>query len=59
VINAGRPLPGKVINPLREALDLLRVPYMIDLVDWHHCSAALRDLAWEQRVEIIAPSVSA
>ena len=52
MIDAGGPLPVKGINPLR-------VPYMIDLVDWHQCSAAFHDLAAEQRVEIIAPSVSA
>ncbi len=27
VIDADEPLPGKVINPLREALEQLRVPY--------------------------------
>lgn len=50
VIDAGEPLPGKIINPLREALDHLRVPYTIDLVDWHRCSEAFREVAGPQRV---------
>lgn len=52
VIDAGSALPGKVINPLREALDHLRVPYTVDLVDWHRCSEAFRELAGPQRVTI-------
>jgi len=54
VIDAGEALPGKVINPLREALDLLHVPYGIDLVDWHQCSEAFRQLAGPQRVALQA-----
>jgi uncharacterized protein len=50
VIDAGEPLPGKVINPLREALDQLRVPYSIDLVDWNTSSEAFRELAGAQRI---------
>jgi predicted nucleotidyltransferase len=52
VIDAGGPLPGKVINPFREALDHLRIPYAIDLVDWHRCSDAFRELAGAQKVEV-------
>ena len=52
VIDAHEPLPGKVINPLREALEQLRVPYTIDLVDWHRCSEAFRELAGPQRVGV-------
>lgn len=54
VIDAGEPLPGKVINPLREALDHLRIPYGIDLVDWHQCSDSFRQLAGPQRVALQA-----
>lgn len=53
VIDAGETLPGKVINPMREALDHLRVPYSIDLVDWHRCSEAFRELAGAQRVDAL------
>lgn len=53
VIDAGEPLPGKVINPLREALERLRVPYTIDLVDWHQCSEAFREVAGPQRVDVL------
>jgi hypothetical protein len=53
VIEADEPLPGKVINPLREALEQLRVPYTIDLVDWHRCSAAFREVATPQRVGLV------
>ncbi|MBE2282488.1 MAG: nucleotidyltransferase domain-containing protein, partial [Prosthecobacter sp.] len=49
VIDAEEPLPGKVINPLREALEL-RVPDTIDFVDWHRCSEAFREVAGPQRV---------
>lgn len=52
VIDAGEPLPGKIINPLREALDHLRVPYAIDLVDWHRCSEAFREVAGPQKVSL-------
>ncbi len=52
VIDAEEPLPGKVINPLREALELLRVPYTIDLVDWHRCSEAFREVAGPPRVAL-------
>lgn len=54
VIDAGSALPGKVINPLREALHHLRVPYGIDLVDWHQCSESFRQLAGPQRVGLDA-----
>lgn len=54
VIDAGAALPGKVINPLREALDHLRIPYGIDLVDWHQCSDSFRQLAGPQRVALQA-----
>jgi hypothetical protein len=40
----------KVIRPLCEALDHLNVPYTIDLMDWHQCSAAFREVAGPQRV---------
>jgi predicted nucleotidyltransferase len=53
VIDAGAPLAGKVINPLREALEQLRVPYTIDLVDWHRCSEAFREVAGPQRVDVL------
>lgn len=52
VIDAGEALPGKVINPLREHLEQLRIPYSIDLVDWHRCSDAFRELAGPQRVGV-------
>jgi hypothetical protein len=50
VIDAGEALPGRVINPIRESLELLPVGYGIDLVDWHQCSDAFRELAGPQRV---------
>ena len=53
VTDAAEPLPGKVINPLREALEQLRVPYTIDLVDWHRCSEAFREVAAPQRVGVV------
>ena len=53
VIDADEPLPGKVTNPLREALELLRVPYTIDLVDWHRCSEAFRKVVGPQRVGVV------
>lgn len=53
VIDADEPLPGNVINPLREALEQLRVPYTIDLVDWHRCSEAFREVAGPQRVSVV------
>lgn len=52
VIDAGEALPGLVINPLRENLELLPIGYGIDLVDWHQCSAAFRELAGPQRIEL-------
>jgi predicted nucleotidyltransferase len=52
VIDADEPLPGKIINPLREALEHLRVPYTIDLLDWHQCSEAFREVADPQRVGV-------
>lgn len=52
VIDAGEPLPGRIINPLRESLELLPVGHGIDLVDWHRCSEAFRELAGPQRVEL-------
>lgn len=53
VIDAEEPLPGKVINPLREALEQPRVPYTIDLADWHRCSEAFREVAGPQRVGVV------
>lgn len=50
VIDAGEALPGRIINPLRENLDLLPIGYGIDLVDWHRCSDQFRELAGPQRV---------
>jgi hypothetical protein len=52
VIDAGEALPGLVINPLRENLERLPIPYGIDLVDWHCCSDAFRELAGPQRVAL-------
>ena len=52
VIDAGEPLPGRVINPLRENLELLPIGYGIDLVDWHECSEAFRKLAGPQRIAL-------
>ena len=52
VIDADEPLPGKIINPLREALDHLCVPYTIDLLDWHQCSEAFREVAGPQQVDV-------
>ncbi len=52
VIDADEPLPEKIINPHREALEHLRVPYTIDLVDWHQCSEAFREVAGPQQVDV-------
>lgn len=50
VIDAGEALPGRIINPLRENLELMPVGHGIDLVDWHRCSDQFRELAGPQRV---------
>ncbi|WP_395747715.1 nucleotidyltransferase family protein [Prosthecobacter sp.] len=52
VIDAGEALPGRIINPLRENLELLPVGHGIDLVDWHRCSDQFRELAGAQRIAL-------
>jgi len=52
VIDAGEALPGRIINPMRESLELLPVGYGIDLVDWNQCSDQFRELAGPQRVAL-------
>jgi predicted nucleotidyltransferase len=58
VIDAGEALPSRIINPLRENLELLPVGHGIDLVDWHQCSDQFRELAGAQRMALAGGTLS-